>query len=94
MVNEDLNTWAAIATYEEDFSELTLVTSNLDYCMMTPDADFQGLYVSEYWEDSCPFIGEYGWTYASLTFGSDGEPVSITGPFGNQWYFKDEETFA
>lgn len=40
IVSEDLNTWAAIATYAEDFSELTLMTSNLDYCMLTPDADF------------------------------------------------------
>jgi len=29
-----------------------------------------------------------------LTYGSNEEPESITGPFGNQWYFKDEETFA
>jgi len=29
-----------------------------------------------------------------LTYGSNEEPESITGPFGNQWYFKDEENFA
>ena len=50
---------------------------------MTFDESFQGVYVSESWEGSCPFVEEYGWTYASLTYGSNEEPESITGPFGN-----------
>ena len=63
--------------------------------MLTTDADFQGLNViGLFWLDTCSFIDEYGWTYASLTFGSGESPESITGPFGNQLQFMDEETFA
>jgi hypothetical protein len=80
---EALNTWGILVAYEEDMSDLTLMTSTEEYCLMSLDESYQGVYVSEYWEGSCPFIEEYGWTYASLTYGSNEEPESITGPFGN-----------
>lgn len=96
IVNTDLDTWAIIVTYEEDFSDLSLVTPGDDYCYLEFDETYEGVYVSEYWEGSCPFIEEYGWTYASLTYGadSDGVPESITGPWGNQWLFKNETEMA
>ena len=54
-----------------------------------------GFYVSEEEGGSCPFIEEQGWTYANYTYDEEtGEPISITGPWGYEWTFKDAEVFA
>ena len=73
-------------------------------CMLTTDwndpndpmAGASGFYVSEDPEaGSCPFIEEYGYTYAAYTMDEEtGQPISITGPWGNEWMFKDPEVFA
>lgn len=55
-----------------------------------------GFFVSD-WDNSCPFIEEQGWDYANYTYDEESEmqdPVSITGPFGNEWRFLEESEFA
>jgi hypothetical protein len=55
-----------------------------------------GFIVSEDQEaGACPFVTEYGYTYASYTYDqSTGLPISIVGPWGNDWQFKDTYVFG
>lgn len=39
-------------------------------------------------------VGTYGYTYSEYTYDEvTQQPISLTGPFRNQWYFKDPDTF-
>ena len=74
IVNDDLESWAVIATYVEDFSVFYLWTPDNSTCVLTPDwktnnmeDNIWGFYVSD-WDNSCPFIEELGWTYANYTY--------------------------
>jgi hypothetical protein len=75
IVNDDLETWAIIATYEEDFSVFYLWTPDDNTCILTPDwknpdnqeENIWGFFVSD-WENSCPYIEENGWTYTWYTY--------------------------
>jgi len=101
IVSDELSTWAVIATYEDDFSVFYLWTPSDDTCILTPDwksddpnENIWGFFVSD-WDDSCPFIEELGWTYANYTFDEEtGQPVSVSGPYGNEWRFMEESTFS
>ena len=80
-----------------------LWTGDEQTCMLTtdwndptnPEAGAMGFYVSEDPEaGSCPFIEEYGYTYAAYTYDEEtGQPISITGPWGNEWNFITPEDF-
>jgi hypothetical protein len=37
IVNDDLASWAVVATYTEDFSKFYLWTPNEEVCALTPD---------------------------------------------------------
>jgi hypothetical protein len=103
-VNDDLATWAVVATYDEGFDAFYLWTPAEDVCLLTPDwktddkdDNIWGFFVSETEEGPCSFIEEQGWTYASYTYDEESdmqEPISINGPWGNEWIFKEEEEFA
>ena len=103
-MNDDLATWAVVATYDEGFDAFYLWTPAEDVCLLTPDwktddkdDNIWGFFVSETEEGPCSFIEEQGWTYASYTYDEESdmqEPISITGPWGNEWIFKEEEEFA
>jgi hypothetical protein len=47
--------------------------------------------------NGCRFIEEEGWTYAMYTYDEESEtqdPISVVGPWGNDWYFMEQEDFA
>ena len=103
IVNDDLEAWAVIATYDPEFNEFYLWTPQDDVCLLTPDwksdnkeDNIWGFFVSDTDEgNGCSFVMEMGWTYAVYTYDEETQdPVSIVGPFGNDWAFKDEVTFA
>ena len=63
IVNDDLATWAVIATYDEEMEAFYLWTPTEEVCLLTPDwksddkADnIWGFFVSETAEGPCPFI--------------------------------------
>jgi hypothetical protein len=63
--------------------------------MLKPSVYGYGYDVSEDPEaGSCPFIEEYDYTYTKITYKDGGQqPESITGPWGNEWMFKDPQVF-
>jgi hypothetical protein len=101
-VNEDLESWAVVGAGDESFSFFYLATPDGNVCILSPDwkDDTQtsawGFFVSEMPEaGSCPYVEEEGWTYAVLTTDdATGLPLSIVGPYGNEWEFKEEYEFA
>jgi len=61
-----------------------------------PEDNIFGFYVSEDPEEgSCPFVAELGWDYAVYTYDEETMlPISIVGPYGFDWGFLDEVSFA
>lgn len=64
IINEELESYAVVATYEEDLSVFYLWTPGNDTCILTPDwktnnpeDNIWGFFVSD-WDNSCPFIEE------------------------------------
>ena len=103
IVNDELEAWAVIATYEEDFSVFYLWTPDDTICELTPDwksenpeDNIWGFFIAEDSDiGACSLIEEYGWEYASYTYDEETMlPISVTGPFGNEWSFLDEVSFA
>jgi hypothetical protein len=78
IVNEDeIGSWAVVATWDPTYQTMYLWTGDDQTCMLTtdwndptnPEAGAMGFYVSEDPEaGSCPFIEEYGYTYAAYTY--------------------------
>jgi hypothetical protein len=76
IVNEELNTWAVIATYDEEFNLFYLWTPDDNSCVLTPDwknpdnreENIWGFFVSTEDGYACPFIEENGWSYAWYTY--------------------------
>ena len=97
-MNDDLATWALIASYDEEFEYFYLWTPSDEVCLLTADFNsnnIQGFFVSETEESPCPFIEEQGWTYASFTFDEETQdPISITGPWSNEWNFLEETALS
>lgn len=98
IVNEEVNSWAVIATYDEEYNKFYLWTPDDNSCVLTPDwktddknDNIWGFYVSPEDGLTCPYIDEQGYTYANYTYDEEGNPVSITGPWGNEWEFIPEE---
>ena len=101
-MNDDLASWAIITTYDEDFEAFYLWTPADEVCLLTPDwksdnkeDNINGFFISETEEGPCPFVEEEGWTYANYTFDNTTmDPISVTGPWGNEWLFLEVEEFA
>lgn len=101
IVSDVIGSWAMLMTFEEDFSTFYLYTPSEDMCVFTPDwktdnpdDGAKGFFVSDDF-GMCSFVSEYGYTYASLEWNDEtSEPISLTGPWGNTWYFKNVEDFA
>ena len=98
-----MESYAVIATYDEEFETFYLWTPAGDVCMLTPDwksenkeDNIWGFFVNDTDEENgCKFIEENGWSYASYTYDEETmEPVSIVGPWGNDWMFISPEGFA
>jgi hypothetical protein len=103
IVSEEVGTYAVIATYDEDFAVFYLWTPSDDVCMLTPDwksdnreDNIWGFYVNDTMEgNGCPYIESEGWSYASYTYDEEtNDPISIVGPYGNEWIFISPEDFA
>ena len=105
IVNDEMETYAVIATYEEDLSVFYLWTPTDEVCMLTPDwktdnmeDNIWGFFVNDTTEgNGCPFIEEQEWVYAWYKYDEESEtqdPISIVGPWGNDWMFISPEDFA
>jgi len=97
IVNDDLDAWAVFGAGDETFSYYYLWTPDNNICIMYPDesSDVPALYITEVPEAGpCPYIEEQGWDYTYVTLDENQEPVSIIGPWGYEWMFKDEMEFA
>ena len=103
MNEEEIGSWAVLATWDESFNTFYLWTGDEQACKLTSDwksddpADnIWGFFVSEDPEaGSCPWIEELGWTYSFYTYDEETMmPLTMTGPWGNEWTFKDAEVFA
>lgn len=42
--------------------------------------------------NGCPFVEENGWSYTTVDFDNEG-PVSVVGPWGNDWSFISPDDF-
>merc|ERR1740117_2355942 len=53
-----------------------------------------GFYVSDP-DGTCPYVESEDtlWTYAWLESDEEGNPISVTGPYGNEWLFTEPEDF-
>ena len=102
IVNEELESWAVIATWDFEFNTAFLYTPDDQVCVLTadwksddPNDNIWGFFVSEGEQGPCPFIEENNYTYAAYTYDEETQdPISLTGPWQNEWYFKSEEDFA
>jgi hypothetical protein len=101
IVNNEMESWAIIATYDEEFELFYLWTPEDDVCALKPDwktenneDNIWGFYVYEEDGLECRFILEQNWTYASYTYDEETmEPISVVGPWGNDWEFISPEDF-
>jgi hypothetical protein len=97
-----MDSWAIIATYDENFDVFYLWTPEDDVCELIPDwksdnreDNIWGFFVQEN-EDagSCPFVYTQNWTYANYTYDEETmDPISVVGPWGYEWMFMSEEDF-
>lgn len=98
VTNDDIGTWAVIATWSEMYDEFFLLTSGSQVCFLTPDWESgsdttMGINVHQTdMLNGCPFIEEDGYDYTTVTFDYEG-PTSVTGPWGNQWNFVSPDDF-
>jgi hypothetical protein len=101
IVNDEIGSYAVIATWDEEYEVFYVWTPDNNTCRLTPDwktdnkeDNIWGFYVSYEEGYSCRFIEENGWSYAGYTYDNETmDPVSIVGPWGNEWSFISPEDF-
>jgi hypothetical protein len=104
IVNEEMGGWAVISLWDDSMQEFWLWTPEDHVCLLIPDwksdnmeDGIWGWIVEDTDEgNGCPYVEENGWYYADYTYDEDSEtmdPISIVGPYGNDWMFVTPEDF-
>lgn len=89
--------WAVVMTYDYNLTEFYLWTSDDHICLMNLDPDFTFFEVENCPECSCPYPVLHDWYESTLVMDTESDEISplyITGPFGEDWYFIDLDTFS
>lgn len=106
LTNDEVDGYGVIWTYDQELNEFELsfvgIENMLSWCTLTTDWKTDnmedgawGFFVTAtYGDEYCSFVEDEGWVYAWLTTDEEGNPLTLEGPYGNQWTFVAEEDWV